>query len=581
MVDGHRLQFALDCETERQALAQLALFEPDPHSYKPPSQRDAEARRQAQETAEKARQEAEACRRQDEHEAAHLDVASVARFLEHIKDRTAKYKKDTRYYLSAWADALQGRDLRKVEPRQVLRLLAQWDTAEQKRIADLKAFCSFLVKKELLDPAQDPSRTLTVPASRPEKTIREKGPREGRRTPALVRGLDPLLPGRGLKPRARLLRTCLRERERAGPVCRVHPAGRPGQLRERGGESGKGFGGTMTGVLPSRRHRKEPYIKKWMVVPALLAFLLGAAVVQGSMQVRVGAPPPRLVTGPWTPRAPLAGVLVCVDPGHGGEGKVPSDYYTGGSLGVVTGQTEGSVNLRVSLFLKKYLEEAGARVELTRLADVRCSQEPTAAAELACRRDFANAKDCDLFVSVHHDFVEGPDNATKVFFPDADARSLPLAQNVSTAVSHTLGTLNRGALPSSLAVLRELKMPAVLVEASRLSIPEEDRRLATEPHNQKEAMAITVGILNYLRLLRSQEVAFSAIYPPGTGMVEAQAVADATYIRTEVASWRFPWRPCEQRTYDIHGVMKERKFLGLPRLSANRSFSLGDLVTCR
>jgi len=99
----------------------------------------------------------------------------VARFLEHIKDRTAKYKKDTRYYLSAWADALQGRDLRKVEPREVLRLLAQWDTAEQKRIAALKAFCSFLVKKGLLDPAQDPSRTLTVPASRPEKAIREKG----------------------------------------------------------------------------------------------------------------------------------------------------------------------------------------------------------------------------------------------------------------------------------------------------------------------------------------------------------------------------------------------------------------------
>jgi len=99
MVDGHRLQIALDCETERQALAQLALFEQDPHSYKTPSQRDAEARRQAQETADNARLEAEARRRQDEHEAAYLNAASVARFLEHIKDRTAKYKKDTRYYL--------------------------------------------------------------------------------------------------------------------------------------------------------------------------------------------------------------------------------------------------------------------------------------------------------------------------------------------------------------------------------------------------------------------------------------------------------------------------------------------------
>ncbi|RKH08466.1 site-specific integrase [Corallococcus sp. CA047B] len=175
MVNGHRHQIALDSETERQALAQLALFEQDPASYKTPSQQRAEARLQAQEADEKARLEAEARRRQDEHEATYLDAASVARFLEHIKDRTPKYKKDTRYYLSAWADALRGSDLRKVEPREVLRLLAQWNTAEQKRIAALKAFCSFLFKKGLLDPAQDPSRTLTVPASRPEKAIREKG----------------------------------------------------------------------------------------------------------------------------------------------------------------------------------------------------------------------------------------------------------------------------------------------------------------------------------------------------------------------------------------------------------------------
>ena len=105
----------------------------------------------------------------------YVNVAFVGRFLEFIKDRTPKYRKDTRYYLSAWADALQGRDLRKVEPREVLKLLSQWNTAEQKRIAALKAFCSYLIKKGFLDPAHDPSRTLTVPASRPERAIREKG----------------------------------------------------------------------------------------------------------------------------------------------------------------------------------------------------------------------------------------------------------------------------------------------------------------------------------------------------------------------------------------------------------------------
>jgi hypothetical protein len=37
MVKGNRYQLLLDCETERQALARLALFEQDPASYKTPS----------------------------------------------------------------------------------------------------------------------------------------------------------------------------------------------------------------------------------------------------------------------------------------------------------------------------------------------------------------------------------------------------------------------------------------------------------------------------------------------------------------------------------------------------------------
>jgi integrase len=175
MVKGHRYQIALDSETERQALAQLALFDQNPASYKTPSAQRDEARRQAQEDEDRSRQDAEARRLQDEADAVYVNAAFVGRFLEFIKDRTPKYRKDTRYYLSAWADALQGRDLRKVEPREVLKLLSQWNTAEQKRIAALKAFCSYLTKKGFLDPAQDPSRTLTVPASRPEKALREKG----------------------------------------------------------------------------------------------------------------------------------------------------------------------------------------------------------------------------------------------------------------------------------------------------------------------------------------------------------------------------------------------------------------------
>ncbi|MGZ3458307.1 MAG: hypothetical protein ACXU86_07325, partial [Archangium sp.] len=98
-----------------------------PPPTRPPSAQRDEARRQAEEDEEKSRQEAEARRLQDAADAVYLNAAFVGRFLEFIKERTPKYRKDTRYYLSAWADALQGRDLRRVEPRDVLKLLSRWN----------------------------------------------------------------------------------------------------------------------------------------------------------------------------------------------------------------------------------------------------------------------------------------------------------------------------------------------------------------------------------------------------------------------------------------------------------------------
>src|SRR3954454_17141352 len=83
MVKGHRYQIVLDVETERQALAQLALFDQDPSSYKTPGAQRDEARRQAQEDEDKSRQEAEA-------DAVYVNAPFVGRFLEFIKDRTPK-----------------------------------------------------------------------------------------------------------------------------------------------------------------------------------------------------------------------------------------------------------------------------------------------------------------------------------------------------------------------------------------------------------------------------------------------------------------------------------------------------------
>ena len=176
MVHGRRFEFVLDgVESEAQAKRELTRFEDDPAAYLPPLARREEQRRQVAETEAKKKAEEVAKRRQDEALALYIDENTIGDFLAFIRERTPKYREDTRRYLADWGAALAERDLRMVSPREINVILSRWTRAEQKRIAALKAFCSFLVKKRGLDPAQDPSRSLTVPAARPEKIIREKG----------------------------------------------------------------------------------------------------------------------------------------------------------------------------------------------------------------------------------------------------------------------------------------------------------------------------------------------------------------------------------------------------------------------
>ena len=108
--------------------------------------------------------------------------------------------------------------------------------------------------------------------------------------------------------------------------------------------------------------------------------------------------------------APLAGAVIVVDPGHGGQRY--SKSYTGGTRGVDSKLTESELNLRVAVELAKCLQENGATVYMTR--DSRPSAQP--------RRDRAARTNCTpasisssittshFFLSVHHN--AGGANAT-------------------------------------------------------------------------------------------------------------------------------------------------------------------------
>jgi integrase len=151
---GKRYKIALDVRTEREALAELALFERDPTGYRAPKQ---QRRERAAATA-----------------GLRLDVDTLAEFFEESRAKVARGELSAGYvrhslepYLRAWAGALGGRELRTVKLAELNATLDGWATARIKRIVALKAFTAWARRMGRLKRQDDPTLDLAVPPATP------------------------------------------------------------------------------------------------------------------------------------------------------------------------------------------------------------------------------------------------------------------------------------------------------------------------------------------------------------------------------------------------------------------------------
>src|SRR5688572_14877169 len=173
---------------------------------------------------------------------------------------------------------------------------------------------------------------------------------------------------------------------------------------------------------------------------------------------------------------PLAGAVIVVDPGHGGQRY--SRSYTGGTRGVTTGQTESELNLRVAGELVKYLRENRATVHLTREADHRLSAEGSSNKdELHARIDFFEHHNCHFFLSVHHN--AGPATATghtALYKHNAADDTLyeSLARTVNDSFADAVPGPKRNLIKGSYHILRETDIPGTISEAGFLTNREFD-----------------------------------------------------------------------------------------------------------
>lgn len=197
---------------------------------------------------------------------------------------------------------------------------------------------------------------------------------------------------------------------------------------------------------------------------------------------------------------------IVLDAGHGG--KDPG--HQAGAL------QEKRYTLLLAQQLRAKLQAAGYRVVLTRNRDT--------SLDLAERAARANREKADLFVSLHFNaaadrtvrgvevFCLTPNGAASTHAPRAavltqslpghrnGARSQRLAYEVQKALVGPGLLADRGVKHARFAVLRDLTMPGILVEAGFLSHPEEARRIADPKFRDRLAAAIAEGIERYRRL---------------------------------------------------------------------------------
>ncbi|HEY8416556.1 MAG TPA: N-acetylmuramoyl-L-alanine amidase [Limnochordales bacterium] len=237
----------------------------------------------------------------------------------------------------------------------------------------------------------------------------------------------------------------------------------------------------------------------------VLAAALLMGVPDNRLQVRSWLPSPFwLFTRPWLPAAsdggdprqppvhpaspgpdrPLAGVLVAVDPGHGGSDR--------GACHLPSGLVEKEINLDMALRLERALKASGAEVILTRRDDTFVSLDD--------RAQVANERGAHVFLSLHVNRYPSSDcfGAQTFYFPSSlEGRRLALL--IQEELLQIYPPNYRQALPGNYRVLRVARMPAALVEIGFVTNATDRALMQREDYREAVAAAVVRALIRFVR----------------------------------------------------------------------------------
>ncbi|CAH0344813.1 N-acetylmuramoyl-L-alanine amidase [Bacillus sp. CECT 9360] len=175
--------------------------------------------------------------------------------------------------------------------------------------------------------------------------------------------------------------------------------------------------------------------------------------------------------------------VIVLDPGHGGTDP--------GAVGRT--HNEKTINLSTANELKALLENAGAKVIMTRTSNT------SRKLELSERVAISHKYKPDVFISIHYN---SGGNATGIdtFYDTKYGNEKELASSIQSELIKSTGKKNRGVKPAEFYVVKYNEMPSVLVELGFISNPTEEKEIATKAYQQKAARGIYNGLTKFFNL---------------------------------------------------------------------------------
>lgn len=186
----------------------------------------------------------------------------------------------------------------------------------------------------------------------------------------------------------------------------------------------------------------------------------------------------------------LAGKIITIDPGHGGS-----------DTGAISANNvyEKNITLPISVKLKCLLENAGAKVVMTRTTDVDVyGINASDRDELQARVNVAENAQSDAFVCIHIDSFISPDaGGVTAYYTAKTPYDRALASYIHTQNLRAVNFGDRGVQENDFYVLRNTSMPATLLELGFISNPSQVAALTTDATQTALAQSIFQGLKDY------------------------------------------------------------------------------------